>query len=72
MVAHFRLRTYDVNKAFFRKKIEFYDSFDVTKCLQQVEIYDLIRVCAPCSKLPSNISTMVFIKVKKGQNLLTF
>ena len=38
MVAHFTLRTYDVNKVFFRrKKNEFDDSFDVTKCLQQIE-----------------------------------
>jgi len=30
MVAHFMLRTNDVNKVFFRKKIGFDDSFDVT------------------------------------------
>ena len=47
MVAHFKLRTYDVNKAIFRrKKIEFDDSFDVTKCLQQIEMPDLIHMCA--------------------------
>ena len=47
MVAHFMLRTYDVNKAFFeKKKIEFDDSFDVTKCLQQIEMPDLLHVCA--------------------------
>ena len=43
MVAHFTLRTYDVNKVCFRKKIEIDDSFDVTKCLQQIELPDLIR-----------------------------
>ena len=46
MVAHFTLRTYDVNKVFFLKKIGFDDSFDVTKCLQQIEIPDLLHVCA--------------------------
>ena len=43
MVAHFTLRTYDVNKAFFRKKIGFDDSFDVTKCRQQIEMPDLLH-----------------------------
>ena len=46
MVAHFTLRTYDVNKVFFReKKIEFDDSFDVIKCLQQIEMPDLLHLC---------------------------
>ena len=36
MFAHFTLRTFDVNKVFFRKKIGFDDSFDVTKWLQQL------------------------------------
>ena len=31
---------------FFEKKIEFDDSFDVTKCLQQIEMPDLLHVCA--------------------------
>ena len=46
MVAHFALRTYDVNKFFFERKIEFDDSFDVTKYLQQIEMPDLHHVCA--------------------------
>ena len=45
MVTHFTLRTNDENKVFFRKKIEFDDSFDVTKCLQQIEMLDLLHVC---------------------------
>ena len=40
--------------------MRFDDSFDVTKCLQKVEIPDL---CAPISGLPSTISTMVGIGV---------
>ena len=61
MVAHFTLRMYDVKKVFFRrKKIGFDDFFDVTKCLQPIEIPDLLHMCALCSKLPSNISTMPF------------
>ena len=46
MVAHFMLRTYDVNKVFSEKKIGFDDSFDVTKCLQQIEMPDLLHLCA--------------------------
>ena len=45
MVAHFTLRTNDENKVFFQKK-GFDDSFDVTKCLQQIEKPDLLHVCA--------------------------
>ena len=39
MVAKTRLRAYDVKKFFS-------DSFDVTKCLQQIEMPDLILMCA--------------------------
>ena len=46
MVAHFTLRTYDVIKLKKKKKIEFDDSFDVTKFLQQIEMPDLLHVCA--------------------------
>jgi len=46
MVAHFKLRTNDENKVFFRKKIGFNDSFDGTKCLQQIEMHDSLHVCA--------------------------
>ena len=44
----------------FRKKnIGYGDSFDVIKCLQQIEIPNLLHMCATRSELPSNISTMV-------------
>ena len=47
MVAQNMLRMYDVKKVFFRKKkIGFDDSFDVTKCLQQLEMPDLLHICA--------------------------
>ena len=46
MLAHFMSRTNDENKVFFRKKTGFDDSFDVTKCLQQIEMPDLLHVCA--------------------------
>ena len=47
MVAHFTLRTNDENWDFFReKKIGFNESFDVTKCLQQIEITDILNMCA--------------------------
>ena len=45
MVVHFTLRTYDVY-LFPRKKIGFDDSFDVSKCLQQIEMPELLHVCA--------------------------
>ena len=44
MVAHYTLCTYDVNKDFFRKKIGFNDSSDVTKCHKHIEMHDLLRV----------------------------
>ena len=46
MVPHFTLRKYDVNKVFFRKKIGFDNSFDVRKCLQQIEMPNYLHVCA--------------------------
>ena len=46
MVAQFTLRTYDKTRSFSEKKIGFDDSFDVTKCLQQIEVPDLLHVCA--------------------------
>ena len=46
MVAHFTVRTNDKTKVFSDKKIGFDDSFDVTKCLQQIEMPDLLQVCA--------------------------
>ena len=58
MVAQNMLCTYEVNWAFFEKKIGLDESFDVTKCFQQIEISDLLYLCAPRSELPSNISTM--------------
>jgi len=41
------------NRTLLREK-----SVDVTKCLQQSEIPDFLYMYAPCSELPSNISTM--------------
>ena len=41
------LRTYDLKYVFYeKKKIGFDDSFDVTKRLKQIEMPDLLRVCA--------------------------
>ena len=49
------LRTYEI---FSKKKVGFDDSVDVTKCPQLIEIPELLHMCAPCSELPSNKSTM--------------
>ena len=55
---------------FFREeKIEFDLSVDVTKCRQHDEIHDLLHMCATCSELPSDISTMVFTEQCKRQVL---
>ena len=40
MAAQNMLRTYDVKWVFLEKKIVFDDSFDVTKCLQKIEMSD--------------------------------
>ena len=37
-----------------REKSDFF-----AKCLQQIEIPDLLDMCAPCSELPSYMRTMV-------------
>ena len=63
MVAQTMLVTNKINRS-LPKKIGFDDSFDVTKCLQQIEIPDLLHMCAPCSELPSNISTMLMVDCK--------
>ena len=42
----------------FPKKIGFDDSFDVTECLQQIEMPDLLHVCAEWNEQPSNIKTI--------------
>ena len=59
MVAQNMLRTYQVKWVFPRKRLRFDDYFVITKCLQQIEISSLLHMCAPCSELPSNISTLV-------------
>ena len=41
-VAHVRCK----QGLFSKTKIEFNDSFDVTKCLEQIEKPDLLHVCA--------------------------
>ena len=44
---------------FSDKYFEFDNSFDVTKFPQQIEIPVLMHMCAPCSEIPSNLSTML-------------
>ena len=59
MVANFTLRKNYENKVFFRKKkIGFDVSFDITKCLKLIKMHELLHMCAPCSELTSNISTL--------------
>ena len=40
------------------ENLGFDDSFDVTKCLQQIEMPDLLHVCSEGNEQPSNIKTM--------------
>ena len=61
MVAQNKLRTYEIKKVFAKKK-RFYDSFYVTKCLQQIEIPDILHICTPCSELPFYIGTMTIFQ----------
>ena len=58
MVAQNMLRMYEVKYVFSEKLFGFGDSFDVTKCLQQFEMPDVWHMSAPCSELPSTVSTM--------------
>ena len=46
MVAQNMLRKTEVKYVFSEKKIGFDDYFDVAKCLQQIEIPDLLHMCA--------------------------
>ena len=61
MVAHNMVRTSEIKNVFSEKKSGFDDSFDVTKCIKQPEMPDLLHMCEPCSELPSNISIMLFV-----------
>ena len=58
MVAQNMLRTYDVKQVILAN-VGFDNSFDVTKCLQQIEIPDLLCMCALWNEQPTNIETMV-------------
>ena len=46
MVAQNTFRTHDVKTVFSEKKSGFDHSFDVTKCLHQIKIPDLLHMCA--------------------------
>ena len=46
MVAQNMMRTYDVTQFFSGFFFGFDDSFDVTERLQQIEIPDMLHVCA--------------------------
>ena len=46
MVAQNMLRTYDVKYVFSEIKIGFDYTFNVTKCLQQIEMPNLFYMCA--------------------------
>ena len=57
---------YAVKKFFFPKtKIGCDDAFDVTECLQQIEIPNCRHICAQCSELPSNTCRKKFFSEKK-------
>ena len=46
MVAQNMLRTYVENRIFSENNFGFDDSFDVTKCLQQIEMSGILHMCA--------------------------
>ena len=43
---------FKVKQVFPEKKSDMTIFFDVTECLQQIEMPDLLHICAPCSELP--------------------
>ena len=55
MVTENMLRSYKEKKVFSENKNRI---VDVTKCLLQIEIPNLLQMCATCSRQPSNISTI--------------
>ena len=58
MVAQNMLHAYDVKQVFSETFFGFDESFDVTKCLQQIETPDLLHMCAKANEQPSNTKTM--------------
>ena len=46
MAAQHMLRTYDTKLVISKKKVRFDDPFDVTKCLQQIEMLNVLHICA--------------------------
>ena len=65
MVAQNILRTYEVKSV---KKFGYDELFDVTQCLEQIEIPDLFHMCAPCSKhlIISTMALPMLCTVKKS------
>ena len=69
MVAQNMFCTYNkYNRSFPKKKVGFDDAIDVTKCLQQIEIRDLLNICAPCSELPSYVRLVTTVDLSKCLN----
>ena len=56
---------YEVKKV-FAEKSWIWLLIDVTKCLQQIEMPDLLHMCSPCSELPYYTSTMLEGRKIKG------
>ena len=61
MVAQNMSRIYKMKWVFLGKNVGFDDTFDVSKCLSRIKMHDLLYVRALCSKLSSNISTLVIV-----------
>ena len=65
------MRTYDVKYVIFEKIIGLDDStFDVTKCVQRIEIPEILYMCAKGNEQPSiDIRTMVsYLLVMPGRD----
>ena len=58
-VAQKILRTHEIKQDLSGKNTGFDDYVDVTKCLQQIEKPGIFNMCAQCSELPFDISTMI-------------
>ena len=59
MVSLNTLRSCVGNQVFLKMHFKLVTSVDLKKCLKHIKLPILLDTCAPTSKLPSNISTMI-------------
>ena len=71
MLTQNMLRTYEGRKDFSReKKNRFATALALMKCLKQIKSQRLLLTCAPIFWIPSNISSIVYLKNTEEKNFL--